>query len=280
VDRGDSRAVLIHYHIFKNAGTTVESVLAENFGEGFATLDSSDPAGILCSEDFLRFVQSHPDIRAVSSHTLPPPKPNVPGLVFLDVILIRNPIDRLISTYEFYRRSEFGIDSSLSMMAKKLDMPQFFTHLIESYPHLVNNAQVNYLNGGRKISREPDLKRAVAIIKRSSVVGTTELFDVCMVTAEHILQAHFRPLDFSYVPQNVSPGRARDLGSRLERARTVCGEHLYERLLNLNRLDFALLDIVTDETRRNFEQMSDSEELMVNFRARCSSQISKLTLQL
>jgi hypothetical protein len=89
--------------------------------------------------------------------------------------------------------SEFGIDASLSVIAKKLDMPQFFTHLIESYPHLVNNAQVSYLNGGRKISREPDLERAVAIIKRSSVVGTTELFDVCMVTAEHICKRIFVP---------------------------------------------------------------------------------------
>lgn len=273
---GGCSTLLIHYHIFKNAGTTVDWALAGNFGEGFARLDSDDRSGILRPEDLFEFVERHPKVRAISSHTLPPPKPDVAQFLFLDLILIRNPLDRLMSTYEFYRRTEFDNDP-LSVMARRFKPAQFFSFLIESHPHLVNNGQVNYLNGGRRICRESDLKRAIRVIENCSVSGVTELFDVFMVTAEQTLQAHFGPLDFSYLAQNVTPGRAPDLNGRLERIKEECGTEAYERLRKLNRMDLDLFEVVTERAHHKFEGIPDHQRHMLNFKERCRNRISKRT---
>lgn len=271
---GGSRALLIHYHIFKNAGTTVDWVLARYFGEGFARMDSQDPSGILRQEDLVEFVERHPKVRAISSHTLPPPKPHDTQFFFLDLILIRNPLDRLMSTYEFFRRTGFDNDP-LSVMAKRVTAAHFFSFLIENYPHLVNNGQVNYLNGGRRICRESDLKRAIRVIENCSVSGVTELFDMFMVTAEHNLQIHFGPLDFSYLPQNVSPDRAPDLNGRLERIKEDCGTEAYERLRKLNRMDLELFDAVAERAHKKFEGIPDHQRRMSNFKERCRNRLSE-----
>lgn len=264
------RAIFVHYHIFKNAGTTIDSVLAKNFGRGFAPIDSPD-LSVLRSEDLVRFVQVHTEVRAVSSHTLPPPKPYSPGFVFLDCILIRHPLDRLSSMYEFYKRIDIETDS-LSLIAKATDAAQFFTSLMEGYPHLVNNGQVNYLNGGQRVCREPGLQRALKIVRGCSIIGITERFDECMVTAEHVVQPYFDTLNFSYLPQNVRPGRIDSLDSRLEQIRSVCGDCLYERLMKLNHLDIQLMDAAAEESQRRFEEIPDRKRRMANFQERCKKQ--------
>lgn len=231
---------------------------------------------LLRPQDLVLFLQLHPAIQAVSSHTLPPPKPDVPDFAFWDCLLVRHPLDRLLSMYDFYRRSDIATDP-LSAEAKRLGLGQFFGVLIQSYPQMVNNGQVNYLNGGRKISREPGLQRAFKMVKQGSIVGVTERFDECMVTAEQVLKAHFGPLDFSYVPQNVSPGRMPDLASRLQHIRKACGDELYERLLKLNRLDLELLEAATTEARQRFAQLSDGQKLMTNFLDRCRKRTQHTT---
>ena len=150
----------MHYHIFKNAGTTVEWVLAKNFRRKFARLDGKNRFFIITQNELLELLKSRPDIRAISTHTLFPPKPNIDGLHIHDLVLVRHPLDRLMSMYDFYHRANDKSDP-LGEAARKLEPEKFFAFLIQKYPHLINNAQVNYLNGGRKIPRDPDLQRAI-----------------------------------------------------------------------------------------------------------------------
>src|SRR2546423_3291747 len=42
-----SRPLLVHYHIFKNAGSSFEWTLKEAFGDAFHSYDSASPGGIL-----------------------------------------------------------------------------------------------------------------------------------------------------------------------------------------------------------------------------------------
>jgi hypothetical protein len=268
-----SRTVLIHYHIFKNAGTTVESVLHENFGSRFSRFDGTEYSAVLTNETFLTFLNDHPSICASSSHHLRPPKPVVDRIAFHDLVLLRHPIDRLASTYDFYHRSQIEGDP-LGSWARHLDLAPFLVCLIEKFPHLVNNAQVNYVNGGNKIPREPDLKRALERMEQFSVLGVTELFDLCMISAEYLLERDFGNLDFSYVPQNVSPGRLRGLSERLENIKEACGAQFYERLVKLNRLDLELFAAATREAQRKYQQIPDLRERMNDFAGRCKMRAS------
>ena len=262
------KPILLHYHIFKNAGSTIESILAENFAARFRRFDASGAFVILTETDLREWLGTFPSVQALSSHNLVPPKPNLAGFEFYDLVLLRHPLDRLMSMYNFYRRLRDERDP-LSGAAGKLDPAGFFCFLIEKYPHLVNNAQVNYLNGGKKIPREPDLQRALGVLRRFSVFGVTEQFDICMVSAEESLRPHFGALDFSYSPQNVALDRAPELARRLDNIRQRCGVNLYNRLVKLNKLDLELVEMAGQEAHHRFEHLPDCQERLVEFRNRC-----------
>jgi hypothetical protein len=50
------RYVLVHYHILKNAGTTVEYILDRSFGENWTRFDAPDRNGVLTSKCLLSFL--------------------------------------------------------------------------------------------------------------------------------------------------------------------------------------------------------------------------------
>src|ERR1700742_4745392 len=98
------RFVIVHYHIFKNGGTTIESVLQREFADGFVSLHGPSADSVLDANDLTRFLDEHPDIRAVSSHHLRYPKPENRGWVVFDCCFLRHPLTRLASVYSWFRR--------------------------------------------------------------------------------------------------------------------------------------------------------------------------------
>ena len=55
-----SRRVVVHYHIFKNGGTTIESILEREFSGRFATLHGNGSDAVLDARDLLEFLRRHP----------------------------------------------------------------------------------------------------------------------------------------------------------------------------------------------------------------------------
>ena len=49
------RHVIVHYHIFKNAGSTVDSVLKNNFGDRCGSIEGRNPWDTLCPDDILKY---------------------------------------------------------------------------------------------------------------------------------------------------------------------------------------------------------------------------------
>jgi hypothetical protein len=54
------RHVILHYHIFKNAGSTVRSILEQNFGPRFASVESEHPDDVVSHDALLRFLERQP----------------------------------------------------------------------------------------------------------------------------------------------------------------------------------------------------------------------------
>ena len=69
------RKVLVHYHIFKNAGTTFERVLDENYGDEHIKFDGPFSFSAITQDQLGTIIQRHPKAMACSSHQihLPPP---------------------------------------------------------------------------------------------------------------------------------------------------------------------------------------------------------------
>lgn len=75
------RYVIVHYHIFKNGGSTIESILEREFGSGFVSLHGPEAGSTLVDSDLAEFLLVEPGVMAISSHHLRYPKPSIPRSV-------------------------------------------------------------------------------------------------------------------------------------------------------------------------------------------------------
>jgi hypothetical protein len=262
--RAGPRHVILHYHIFKNAGSTIYSILERNFGNRLASLDSGHFNSTLNNEVLLDFLKRHPRVQAVSSHHLLPPKPAHEGFVFHDILFLRNPLARLSSMYDFYRRTDTG-DDPLIAEAKCRTTADFIRLLIDEYPHYINNAQVNFLSARNQMGQEPGIENAFRVACQASVLGVTEFFDLSAVLAESSLAPRFHEINFGYVAQNLSLTAPRALDTHMAQFRDACGDKVYEQLLQSNSLDLALLKLSRDEVYRRFRLIPDHDERLTQF---------------
>jgi hypothetical protein len=265
---GIPRNVILHYHIFKNAGSTLCTALERNFGRNFAQLHSPRHDQRLSGEALLEFVHAQPEVAAISSHHLSPPAPTSDSVRFQEILIIRDPLDRIRSMYDFYRRSRINNDP-LTMEAKQFSLPEFLEYVLETRPFLLINSQTNVVaNAGTKIPSEDDLSRAVAILRATAVVGVVENYDLCVLLAEHALRPLFPELDLSYVRKNVTPSRAKDLQSRLHQFRSDCGDKLFTKLVESNRLDMDLAAAARSESARRWQEIKTRRGELRKFKIR------------
>ena len=256
------RYVLIHFHIFKNAGTTVEYILDRSFGEHWTRFDGPDRNCILATKDLLSFLKENPGILALSSHQLRYPKPVAEGYVFFDLLFLRDPVDRVYSIYKFFRR-EPDSDDPLSFLAKTRDLGSFVAEMVEKYPHYINDAQVNLLCNGGDYTRPPgdrDLEGATNVLLSASAPGVVDCFNESWIAAQYFLSPVFPTLDCRYVPQNASAEHNTTLEERLKHVRHACGKRLYAGLLALTKLDDELVKRARAEVSRRLRLVPKQEQ--------------------
>jgi hypothetical protein len=243
------RCVLLHYHFFKNAGTTIEEILAHSFGH-FARLDNPDPNQPISNPELLEFLERNPQIQAVSSHHLNYPVPQAPGFLFFDICILRDPIERMRSTYDYFREKPFA-GYPLSDLSNQSTLPEFFERLVKRAPFYVNDVQVNLVANGEwdHAPSTDDLERAKKRILTASFLGVVDLFSESLVAAEYALKPVFPTLNCVQPAANVSVKSAS--------MREVCAPAVYAELLKLNALDIQLMDCARAEVGRRFERVPD-----------------------
>ena len=62
------RAVIVHYHLFKNGGTSIERVLRDSYGKRWATFDKAQSGAKISAAEMQAFIEGNPSLKAVSSH--------------------------------------------------------------------------------------------------------------------------------------------------------------------------------------------------------------------
>jgi hypothetical protein len=272
ITRPDARFVLVHYHLFKNGGTTIESILEREFRERFATLHGLHHDSTLDGRHLAAFLRQHPEIAAVSSHHLRYPLPVTRDAVLFDCCFLRHPLARIHSSYAHYRR--MNSDDVLSRMAAERDARRFVEWLVDQSPNMVSEVQVQLLaNGGafRRPADRDDLERAIQTIKRMSMPGLVEMFDESLVVAEYFLRPAFPGLSLEYVARNVSDPAAQELSTRDDRLRNIWGADLFQELVRLNRLDLELHEAAAGEVARRFALIPEAERRLAEFKTRRSS---------
>jgi hypothetical protein len=250
------RLVILHYHIFKNAGSTIEEILDHSFGGWFARLDTPAGEGLISNPDLVRFLDARPNLRAFSSHQIRHPLPEAPGYLFFDICFLRDPIDRIRSIYTYFRQKPNPADA-MSDLANRTALGDFIAGMIQDFPLFVKNVQVNLLAcAGDSDEPEPrDLDLATQRMLAASFLGVVDCFDQSVAAGAHALRCAFSELDCHRPAVNVSDGLQGTVASRVEKLRQACTPEVYEELLRLNSLDRQLVDRARAEVLRRFRQV-------------------------
>jgi hypothetical protein len=269
-----SRFVVVHYHFFKNAGSTIESILEREFGGEFATLHGLTADTELDNDELSVFLSTHPEIKAVSSHHLRYPLPNIKNVVVFDLCFIRHPLDRFQSMYAYLRKANTG--GALGQMASGCSVSEFLRNLVDESPHLVSNVQVLQLARAGRFTRpagEEDLGRAIEVVRKMAVPGVVDQFDASLVAAEYFLRPAFPQIHLHYTRQNVTAASA-GTTHREKRYRELWGSAVYDDLFALNQFDLQLHTAATAEVYGRMAVVPQAQERMDDFRSRCQTLVN------
>lgn len=271
---GPRRHVLIHAHLFKNAGTTFDFSLRHSFGEQF--VDHRDDAGMKRGAAYLGpWLEANPSVTALSSHWITPPLPQVSRTRLHCCVLLRDPIERCASVYRF-ERAQQGVETPGSRRAKELDFVHYMQWQMRPTPGpAVKNYQVRYCSGNYLGARIEDMyERALHWLQHVPLVGLVHRYDESMVLFEERLKPFFPDLDLAYRVQNVSRGDGNS--SLAERREQVLQEltniaGLKEKVLQRNQYDIQLFDAVQARFDEQWAAVVDREEKLGTFRTRVAA---------
>jgi len=296
-------AVIVHCHMFKNAGSTLDWSLNRNFGGRFLQL-WNDPDGRTEDQQLEALLRDRKDLCAVSGHRLSPPFPDVAGVKLLPAFIIRNPIERAYSVYCFER--EQAEVTPGSKKAKRLSFRDYIRWRMDPRkPLALRNFQSAFC-AGRHRGRDPAriFEQALQNLRAAPLVATLELYDSSMVVFEQTLRPYFGELDLSHVKQNVgryrdgkAPGAPKmkvlrkllgglgiparvqnesDVDARVNRTLELLGSEVGDLLVAGNQYDLKLYAEATALVNRRLESIENLDRELRHFAGRCASLNSQL----
>lgn len=257
------RFILLHHHIFKNAGSTLDGSLHQHFGDSFAEFhpDSSD-GGRVRPHQLFEFLEDRPGLQAVSSHHFHGldfaahlDERRRASLMFFDFALLRHPVLRLASMYLYYQG--FAPNGNpIQIAAQEFSFAGFLKHLVKYHPDYVINPQVTMF-GCEHYGAPPsacNLDMATERLLRMTMVGTVEKYDEAMAAASYMLQPVFPGLNLQGSIKNKSERTAIEgYDGSLQSVQRAVGDELFDLLCELNDLDIQLWSRISDESARRFK---------------------------
>ncbi|NBB81166.1 MAG: sulfotransferase family 2 domain-containing protein [Verrucomicrobia bacterium] len=233
----DERTIILHYHLFKNAGTSVDAILKKNFGDRWVTREFPARGGnnTPLVEDWIR---ETPEAVAYSSHTMMGPIPQVEGVRVISFMLLRDPIERIRSAYRFERTQE--ADTWGARLAKEHDFEGYVrARLARPGDRQCRNFQTYRL--ASLVSGEgSELERAKRALKELTVVGRVEAFDEAMATLQERLDSN----DNTFSSQSIRANQSE---------KTIIShsfsDDFAEQVALENQLDTLLLDAIRNQSR-------------------------------
>jgi hypothetical protein len=256
------RRIIIHYHIFKNAGSSIDTALADVLGKRWRSFDpqiylSDDDDridGTRCkenanSDELDKFLKINTDVYAVSTHQSRIKFALSPSLERLELSLIRNPVGRALSIWKYERRPDrqATFDSQMGKQAALLSFEEFIKWcLLTRRPPLApfSNFQVRALSGNPmwegRVSYS-DLDRAIEYATRVGCVGIVERFERTLELLNQRIQAFIPGIELRSYHVNKS-GTTQESGD--EEARQLLTKGTYELLLEANAFDLAMYNHV------------------------------------
>ena len=232
---------IVHYHIFKNAGTSVDSALRESFDGQWAEFDGPHADSVVTADQVSARLASDDALIALSTHQ---------GRVriradILPILFLRHPIVRARSVFEFTKRNR----SSPPPPHLAGDFADYVAWALESRDGgvVIRDYQVVHLSQASfrtpllmAEARQADLQEACDLLTRMGKVGIVERFDHSIRAYQSAYQPLIPGLKLEPKWENATSDKAVLLDQRLADIRSSLGGTLYNGLVEANRLDLEL----------------------------------------
>ena len=200
-----SRTIILHYHLFKNAGTSLDQILKRNFKERWVTAEFP-PRGDDNSALVADWIRANPEATAFSTHTALGPIPEIDGVNIVTVMMLRDPLARIRSAYRFESKQE--ADTWGAQLAKEHDLKGY----VEARLARKGDRQCRDFQAHRLASMapgpDPEFDRAHQGLNALSVIGLVEDFDSTMERLAARLAEDFPDFTLDGVQANTTkPGQ-------------------------------------------------------------------------
>ncbi len=254
---GNSQNIIVHYHLFKNAGTSVDHLLKRNFGDKWIGFDGESPGSIITTEALENTINSTPDKLVFSSHQIVPPLPDVGKNVF-PVVFLRDPVDRIKSAYLFEWKKQLGLDFPKGTLKEYVEKK--FTYKrkssVEEFQTIrLSNTKPQAFHD-ESISDDELVERACHFIGSLDFVGIVDEFDRSMLLLTGYLSQAFPGFEYVPVKANVLQDTSLDQKKKREIIQDELGQELFEMIVERNRLDEKLYQY----GRRHLEHLENQQK--------------------
>lgn len=235
------RKVILHYHLFKNAGTSLDAAFKENFseekGEWVTKEFPNQPAAN--REQVRQWILDNPQAKCFSSHTAIFPVPEFEDIEVFPVIFVRHPIDRIASAYSFEKKQ--GGNTFGPTLARNTSL----TGYIETRLSLPHDRQCRDFHAHRlatmfDASQGNEAKRAKNALASLPFIGLVEKYADSLKVLEKMLRNEgFSEIKLNALERNVSRSSKNSISEKVAQLNEQLGE-VFEFLVNSNKIDLDL----------------------------------------
>ncbi|MFT5709804.1 MAG: hypothetical protein ACI8QT_000491 [Halioglobus sp.] len=252
------RTVLLHAHMFKNAGTTLDWSLRRYFGAQF--VDHRDDEAMRDNRVYLAtYLCDHPPIKALSSHWLPMPPLLHTEFFSRTLLLLRDPLERCRSVYNF-ERTQAG-ESIGNQKARDLTFPEYINwRLLPATGPVIKNFHTRYCSGnyfGKDMKQL--FAKAMTNLESLPLTGLVHRYAESMVLFEAGLSDIFPDIDLSWKMQNASQPISLPTTERVNSIEQELGDS-FQALVEANQYDIALFHYAEQRFNRELEKIPNLRE--------------------
>jgi hypothetical protein len=239
-----NRTILVHYHIFKNAGSSVDASLKTSFGTAWTEFEGSHAHDIQSSDQLSRFLAANEQLVAVSSHLARPP---LPWTGCLPVVFLRHPLLRAHSVYEFTRKDASQPYGDVARDAGFADYVRWALRN-ERGSVVIRNYQVIHLSDASWRDENildaqagpRDLEQACNLLTAWGIAGIVESYALSARVFQKKYGLLLPGLEFRYLHENSTRLGTLAPEDQIDRIRLLLGGSLYDEFMAINALDLDL----------------------------------------
>lgn len=239
----EKKIVIAHYHLFKNAGTSVDQILASNFGDRWKEVEFKKNFRQSNSNLVQDWLRDNQNISAFSSHTAMFPLPSVANICLIPIVFLRHPIVRLWSVYKFERKHKKILNESIKL-AQKYDFAGYLNHQLDQPQNRSSrNFQTYRFSWLNTQSNLSELEQALKGLDSLEIVGIVEEFNLSMKYYERAIAQYYPSFKFKHVHKNITSQRHLSLEEKLEQISSNLDQTTYKRLQDANQDDLKLYEV-------------------------------------